>query len=242
MKLAAFMHFLPEAVSSMLPTLQQKLLYLTRENGNLVLRFQGAPEKHALVIQDIVFTPKTKLVIFYSPLSGLLYINHDDMFKSKDLWAYRQRTECFGDPIANIYFHTNWDNSLLFSNSPLVTEETPITKVEGNTYIHDWIESQYPENECVIASNTNLRLAAFKDIHLVDAVVALEQQVDLLTRLVKGIIRSEVEPEWAAEFLNKMETHSTNTVRSPEENLQSAAEYKAKVRTAQVDYLAKRKT
>lgn len=204
----------------------------------LTLRLEGSSK--ALTVTAAELVPRTKYIFFESPLLGIVMAEHDSMFKSKDQWAFRRTTEVLSDPVANLYFHDDWDSSLFFSNIPPVAEEAFVT-VDHDTYIHDWIGTQYSTDEYTVGHNTNARLDAFRDVSTIDSIVALEQQVDLLQDVVRALLKGEVNPEWAERFLDETAPTSCTEVRAPTDVIEDVVSHKSKVRKAQTEFFANRR-
>lgn len=204
----------------------------------LTLRLEGSAA--SLTVNASELAPRTKYIFFESPLLGIVMAEHDSMFKSKDQWAFRRTTEVLSDPVANLYFHDNWESSLFFSNIPPVSEEA-FTTVDHDTYIHDWIGTQYAVDEYTVGHNTNARLDAFREVSTIDSIVALEQQVDLLQDVVRALLKGEVSPEWAERFLDETAPASCTEVRAPTDVIEDVVTHKTKVRKAQTEFFANRR-
>jgi hypothetical protein len=191
-----------------------------------------------------LFKPKTKYVILFSPLKGLLCFEHGWLFKSKSNWPSLRDTHYAIEVVANLYFHDSAENGLLFVNTQPVVTDGSIEFVQPKTSpvrVHDYIARQFPADEDVVAHNTNLRIEALTELSDIDSIVALEQQVDLLTVLVKALLNGETPPQWTQAFMGATSESAAYTIRAPETLIDDLAAHKAKVRAAQRHYLENRK-
>lgn len=220
---------------------QGRLMYVEHGEGpQLTLRKGLADPSHSITLKAEELKPYTKYMILYSPLHGLVSVDHDEMFKSKDQWAFRAKTEVLSRPLANFYFHDTWENSALFVNCQPVSD-LGFQRVDKNTYIHDWFEELYGADDYHIAHNTNERMEAFRSINTIDSVIALEQQNDLLLQLVASLINGDTPPDWAGQFIANMQEHSCTKLKDVDAVVADVTGQKAAVRAAQAQYLSKRK-
>jgi hypothetical protein len=189
-----------------------------------------------------LFKPKTKYVVFLSKLYGLKVFEHDWLYKEKGNFTVVKEHWLATEVVANLYFHNTSAEFVVFCNYQPVYEDGSIElTVVPPGRVHDIIGGLYPDSENSMAHNTNLRIEHLAEINLVDSVVALEQQVDLLTDLVKALLNAQSAPAWAAAFIAGVEEHSTKTVKNPTDIVNNIKSHKAFVRDVQSAYFRNRK-
>lgn len=138
-------------------------------------------------------------------------------------------------PIAKIYFHDSADEGFVLINRLAVSNET-FRKVDRNTAFTHLLKSDFPSVQDIIDSDLNKKQILLT-LNELDSIVALEQQVDLLTTLVKNLINNTAQPSWSNNFLTKVEAQSVTTVKSVDDIITDLDTQKTKIRTAQKTYL-----
>ena len=188
------------------------------------------------------FKPRTKYIVLYSPLKGLLIFDHNWLFKSKSNWPGLKDSHYVQDVVANIYFHDTPEDFLVFTNfQPICQGIEFVHPTQSPVRVHDYMMSLLPSGEDTLGYNTNLRIETFTPLSDIDSIVALEQQVDLLTRLVKCLLENQAPPSWADAFLNGALNNAVDTVRPVDSVIDDMNNHKQAVREAQAAYLNGRK-
>lgn len=160
---------------------------------------------HSCLITEELFKTNSKYTMFFSGINGLCWLTESQLANSKEV------SNIFGilrvyerDPICNLYFADTYDNSMIFANKAVLTniKEDLIDSNIGNVWVHDYFLKSYPElykekyNNLIAKDQLNLGL------HTVDAVVVLEQQLDIVTGLLLSLLK---ENNLKASFLNNEE-------------------------------------
>ena len=210
------------------------------ENNKLLLQqIINNKEIHSsLIITEKDFIKKTKLVILFSPLKGLLVFNHDWLFKSKSNWSLAEHAFYAKDVVANIYFNNTFEDSYLFVNI-IPISNLDFEVIPSPQRVHDYFKTQIPDD--IIANNTNLRIETVGSISDIDSIVALEQQVDLLSKLVFALINKSEIPEWSKTFIKNVEEYSVDKIKNTNEIIKDFSQHKQFVRTQQYKYLTNKK-
>lgn len=240
-----FASFMPQ-VANFDDVVRANAIQVAKTSDGLTLKHLSpySGENAIQMLHADLFKPRTKYVILYSPLKGLLCFEHNWLFKSKSNWPSLRDTHYAIEVVANLYYHDSVENSILFVNTQPVVSDPDITFYQPEKSpirVHDFIASQFPADEDVVAHNTNLRFEKLTELSDIDSIVALEQQVDLLTSLVKALMSGAPAPEWAETFLGAVQSHSTETVKPAASLIDDLAAHKARVRKAQTEYLSNRK-
>lgn len=228
------------------PSSSPKLFFEKKDGGliiSIINKIESEVAVNEIVIDNNIFKPRSKYMICLSNLYGLKLVDHDFLYKSKDNWAYMDKAFLLGEVVANIYFHDTLDTSIFFSNRQPYSVDVQFEAIGRPVRIHDWIAEQYPGEIIAPAHNANLRFEIFNDINTIDSIVALEQQVDVLTHIVKSILplvdKSQI-PDWADSALSSFEENSTAIARGFGEIISDSCNHKAKVRQKQITYLEKK--
>ena len=206
---------------------------------SLLNPIHGEVATNSIVLDESTFSARKKYMIFFSELYGLRMFDHDFLYKSKDTWSYMENALILGNVVANVYFHDSLDDSIFFSNNQPVSDDIEFEILNGPVRIHDWIAEQYSE-VLPPAHNCNLRFELFNDVCTIDSIVALEQQVDLLTRIVQGLVAGQEKPDWSDLFFDIVDQYSVGTARTEASVIQDIQEHKHLVRARQKEYLKRK--
>jgi hypothetical protein len=137
--------------------------------------------------------------------------------------------------VAEIYFHDSFSEGIVVINKQTVSNETFETK-NRYTLLPEYVVSKFPSFQSVVNTN-KAKSKVLYDLNYIDSIVALEQQVDLLTTLVKNLINNTSQPSWSSDFLNKIEASSVTTLQSVTDVVTALDTAKKKIRTSQKTYL-----
>tara|TARA_R100000278_G_C5452680_1_gene158003 strand:+ start:131 stop:943 length:813 start_codon:yes stop_codon:yes gene_type:complete len=197
------------------------------------------------VIDKSLFKEKTKYAIFSSKLYGIMIMDDIAYNRSVSQPSLLQSKFKTGlNPIANIFFNSSYDDSCLIIMLPAIIcdiEDAEWDFIKSPCCVHGYYAKLYPDAKDILLTKIESKLNMNLEVDLTDSVVALEQQVDLLTTLVKALLNSETPPSWANDFINKIETNNVLKTRSDaEEIIKDMADYKASMRTRQEQYFEER--
>jgi hypothetical protein len=205
-------------------------------NGNFRLTFNLSTGVEHLDITEDKFKPRTKFIVYVSENKGLLWIDTAYLNKSIDGYAklyYHMRAR--KGAAVNVYFHDSFNEGMIFSNYRVISDEEFII-TNKSVWLHTFIAEHFPESKKVLVDNINAKNKILYDINTIDSIVALEQQVDLLTDLVKGLINNQQAPSWTEEFFDKTINNSVTTVINSNKAINSIEKQKKILRQAQREY------
>lgn len=197
------------------------------------------------VIDKSLFKEKTKYAIFSSRLYGIMIMDDIAYNRSVSQPSLLQSKFKTGlNPIANIFFNSSYDDSCLIIMLPGIIcdiEDAEWDLLKAPCCVHGYYAKLYPAAKDILLTKIESKLNLNLEVDLTDSVVALEQQVDLLTTLVKALLNEETPPSWADDFINKIESNNVLKARgSTEEIIKDMADYKASMRTRQGQYFEER--
>lgn len=205
-------------------------------NGNFRLTFNLSTGVEHLDITEDKFKPRTKFIVYVSENKGLLWIDTAYLNRSIDGYAklyYHMRAR--KGAAVNVYFHDSFNEGMIFSNYRVISDEEFIV-TNKSVWLHTFIADYFPESKKVLVDDINAKNKILYDINTIDSIVALEQQVDLLTDLVKSLINNQQVPSWSENFLNKTTDSSVTTVISADKAINSIEKQKKILRQAQREY------
>jgi len=185
------------------------------------------------------FKERTKYVAFLSLTDGVVLVEDWRLNSSIENKSFiRDHYRTFGDVCFNVYFHETFDESMLFVNWPVDTDLS-VEHVKGNVWLHDLILDRYPDYEGY-SKKLVAKRETLASINLVDSVVALEQQIDLLSELVRALLNNTAPPSWVGNFQEILDESSVGTARSIESILSDLHAHKKHVRGVQNKYFGRR--
>jgi hypothetical protein len=211
------------------------------ENGTVRLTFNQTKQITTFDITPDLFKARTKFMLYPSLHLGFVWVDNDYMNNGVDSYSkiwYHLRAR--NNVAVNVYFHDSFEDSILFSNYlPITDEEVEVTG--GDILVGEYFVNKYPDAKVKILDNVVAKCDALFKINTTDSVVALEQQVDLLTNLVSKLINNETLPSWSSNFLEKVSENSVLTVRDTTSLINDVEKQKKIVREVQKEYFNKRK-
>ena len=99
--------------------------------------------------------------------------------------------------------------------------------------MHDKIAETIPAYNNGYLRKVKAKREVLTSLNPIDSIVALEQQVDLLTKIVKGQIDGSV-PSWSNDYFSKVE--GKTCIANENKAVTQLEEHKTKVREAQTKY------
>lgn len=214
------------------------IVKVDKNNSNeivLTLNYSHLKSKKYTIGQSI-FKARTRYELYMDNkgnyvLVDISDIQRDSLYKVK-LNSLKQVDKT---PVAKIYFHDSFTEGFVLINRHTVSNET-FRKVDRNTAFTHLLLSDFPSVQDIIDADLNKKeiLLTLNDLN---SIVALEQQVDLLTTLVSNLINNQSQPSWASDFLSKVAESNVTTVRSVSDIVTDIDSTKKKIRSAQKTYL-----
>jgi hypothetical protein len=212
---------------------------LVKNSSNYIeLTAHFAGDSYKLVIDSSTFKANTKQLVFCSPIEGILTVDDWRLSgtpENKASFIAHYKTQ--NDVVANIYNDDVFENGMLFVNWDCVVGEGIDFQIQNEvTWIAQDMADNFPNFAPQVAKMRAKRELIFKVNHL-DSIVALEQQVDLLTDLVKALINDSEQPSWSADYFTAITGHQAQDVRSVSDIISDLESHKTSVRSAQAEYL-----
>jgi hypothetical protein len=146
-----------------------------------------------------------------------------------------------GINLASIYFDTSFQQGMIVFNGLPVSNEKFEKVPGGRVFINNFIADYFPDSKKYLVDNVLNKRNVMTDLHHLDSIVALEQQVDLLTTLVNNLINNQSQPTWSNTFLNNMKNNSVTTLKTAEEINIDLNKTKSNIRKVQKQYLDSKK-
>jgi hypothetical protein len=213
------------------------VIKVERSSDNIVLTFNLPHLKSkTYTISSSIFKPKTELNLYVTKYGEFVIISVNDLLRHhgfdrvKTLKALMHN---YGLPV-EIYFHNSFSEGVVRINKLPVSNETFETK-NRNMIFSDIVIEKFSSHQAVKDANV-AKAKILYDLNYIDSIVALEQQVDLLTTLVKNLISNTSQPSWSSDFLNKSEASSVTTLQSATDVISALDTTKKKIRAAQKTY------
>lgn len=210
---------------------------LTESNGIYTIS-KGA---HAVTLDPArLFTPFETVLVF-TARNGFVLLTASRYLEGGDGVAsvFTQKS-ADANPIAGLYFDASIENHVLVINAE--TDTTLSHDVVEKGALYELAATIYP----VARRQWNKRgfkADLLKEVNPIDSLVALEQQLDLLSALViqhfDGL-SADKRPDWYSAFKSAVETSGTTSIRSAADNATGMAAHKARIRALQAGYLAAR--
>jgi hypothetical protein len=204
-------------------------------DGHYVISTPNAADP--LVIDTALYRPQQKYTIFLSEI-GQWYVMEDEwMNRSRDAWAFAYYQLMIRQTaLANVYFHDSFDNSVLFMNRDVTCDLPEMEELNRPVWLHDHFAEMFPEADAYLRGNVKAKHDLMIKTNTIDSIVALENQLDLLTDVVKSLIAGEAAPEWASEFING--TLAQTSVRDVADTVTKTVSYKTELRENVNTYLS----
>lgn len=207
--------------------------------GEFEIRATLGEISSAITISKSIFKKRTKYVGFLSFTDGIILVDDWRLNSSIESKSFiRNHYRVPEDVCFNIYFHDTFEESLIFCNWP-VTTALPVDELKKGVWVHDYIATQFDGYE---AYRTKLiaKRKALLGVNILDSVVALEQQIDLITALLVALFEERELPQWTQDFKQAVVPHSVLNTRTAAAILEDLQRHKAAVRELQATYLANR--
>jgi hypothetical protein len=207
------------------------------DNGNFKLTFNLSGKiKHFDITRDI-YKPRTKYMLYTSIIDDdFILVNNDYVTKNSDGNAKIVYTKVArNEIICNIYFHDSFEEGLLFFNYRVISNEEFII-TNKNVWVSNFIVEHFPDAKKALVDDAVAKRKILFDISILDSVVQLEQQVDLLTEIVKALINNEQKPIWSDNYLEKVLDNSVLTVSSVNKIITNIENNKKQIRELQKKY------
>jgi hypothetical protein len=221
----------------------EKICAVTKlEDGTIRLTFnvETLGVKHFDVTREM-FKARTKFVLYTSIKHGIVCVENDYLNKSIDGYAkIYYHMVARNEVAANVYFHDSWNEGMVFVNYQVVSNEEFIN-TNGGVWVGGFMAEHFPESQTSLVDNVLTKRKILFDINTIDSVVALEQQLDLLTELVSKLINKEEIPNWYENFISKIKDNSVSTLSTADKLITSIEKQKVNIRNAQKEYFANRK-
>jgi hypothetical protein len=213
------------------------VIKVERSSDNIVLTFNLPHlQSKTYTISSSIFKARSMFNFYITKSGEFLIISVADLLRHHNFDRVKtlKNLSVYG-LIAQIYFHDSFSEGIVVINKQPVSNETFETK-DKYTLFTDYVVSKFPSFQSV--RNTNKAKAkVLYDLNYIDSIVALEQQVDLLTTLVKNLINNTSQPSWSSDFLTKSEASSVTTLQSATDIITALDTAKKKIRTSQKTYL-----
>jgi hypothetical protein len=191
-----------------------------------------------------LFESGKKKTVFYTIFDEFIVADDEDMNKSRDFAAFLMYQKKVNPVVAefNLVWADTFENSMVFTSKPTLTNlpENEWKSHDKGFWLHPYLATVYPENANYLLHNVTAKHNLLQKTNVVDSVTALEQQVDLLTEIVKSLIDKSNAPEWSAQFLSKALEKSSQTLRTPQEITNDLVKYKDDLRVKVATYFNER--
>jgi hypothetical protein len=207
-------------------------------NGNAVLITFNLPhlKSSTFTINSSLFKARTRFVAFVNRQGDFVVEEFSNLIKDRQTYdKLRLLKHTSGGSFVEFYFHDSATEGLISIKKLCVSNEEFVV-VDRNKSFTTLVVETFPEMSSLITSDRN-KLDVLYNLNPIDSVVALEQQVDLLTTLVKNLINDQSQPSWSSDFLSKTEASSVTTLRSVNDIITDIDNAKKKIRAAQKTYL-----
>ena len=218
--------------------IDNQVVKVARDGNNVVLTFNYTHlNNKTFTINSSLFKTRTRLAVYIQkkgtfiviPLNDILSKGHD----FHKLITLKNLIPGMG-PVAEIYFHDSASEGVVVVNNLPVSNETFNIKnrfVNFTDYVITHFATVAELKSVDVAKSTILY-----NLSNINSIVALEQQVDLLTTLVSNLINSQVQPAWATDFLAKVATSNVTTVRAASDIVSDLDTTKKLIRSEQQKY------
>jgi hypothetical protein len=213
------------------------IVKVERSSNNIVLTFNLPHlQSKTYTISSSIFKARSVLNLYITKTGQFLILPVVDLLRHHGFDRIKTLKDiAINGLVAEIYFHDSFSEGIVVINKQTVSNETFETK-NRYTLLPEYIVSKFPSFQSVVNTN-KAKSKVLYDLNYIDSIVALEQQVDLLTTLVKNLINNTSQPSWSSDFLNKIEASSVTTLQSVTDVVTALDTAKKKIRTSQKTYL-----
>jgi hypothetical protein len=181
-----------------------------------------------------IFKAKTYFELCWSRQDGKFIIVPMDVVVKAPYYFILKST---GINLASIYFDNSFQQGMIVFNGIPVSDEKFEKVPGGRIFINKFIAEYFPNSKRYLVDDVVSKRDIITDLHHIDSIVALEQQVDLLTTLVNNLINNQSQPNWSNTFLDNMKNNSVTTLKSVEEINADLTKTKNNIRKVQKKYL-----
>jgi hypothetical protein len=213
------------------------IVKVERSSNNIVLTF-NLPylQSKTYTISSSVFKTRSMLNLFVTRSGEFLILPVSDLLRHHGFDRIKTlKNIAINGLVAEIYFHDSFSEGIVVINKQPVSNE--IFEIKNRyTLLTAYVVSKFPSFQSIRDVNT-AKAKILYDLNYIDSIVALEQQVDLLTTLVKNLINNTSQPSWSSDFLTKSEASSVTTLQSATDIITALDTAKKKIRTSQKTYL-----
>jgi len=208
-----------------------------RSGNNIELTFNYPQLKtKKYTISPSIFKEKGRFDIFVTKTGDFYLADVTEILRHHNwdrLRTLKSLMNGYG-PVAKIYFDNSFTDGIVYLlGLPISNESFEI--VNSNTLFIEYVISKFPSAQALRTADA-AKSKVLHDLNYIDSIVALEQQVDLLTTLVKNLINNTSQPSWSSDFLTKSEASSVTTLQSADEVITALDTAKKKIRAAQKTY------
>jgi hypothetical protein len=209
------------------------------DSDNIKLTFNfTAPGIVTYEITPEIFKAKTYFELFWSRQDNNFIIVPLDVVAKA---PYYNILKSSGIVLASIYFDNSFQQGIIVFNGIPVSNEKFIKIPGGRIFVNRFIAEYFPNSKKYLVDDVISKRNIMTDLHHLDSIVALEQQMDLLTTLVNNLINNQPQPTWSNTFLDNMKNNSVTTVRTVDEINADLNKTKSNIRKLQKQYLDSKK-
>lgn len=210
---------------------------VVRDGNKIIITFNlNHLKSKTFTIDSSLFQARKRFQCYVDSRGDFQVISTSDLIKDvASFGKLKSLKQCIGTPFAFIYFHDSASEGYVLINRTVVSNET-FRIVDKNKAFTWQLLTDFPSVQEIIDADKN-KNQVLSSLLEIDSIVALEQQVDLLTTLVKNLINNTAQPSWSNNFLTKVEAQSVTTVKSVDDIITDLDTQKTKIRTAQKTYL-----
>jgi len=208
-------------------------------SGDYSVRASFGDLSDEITIDQQLFRQRAKLVGFLSLTNGIILVDDWRLNSSIESKSFiRNHYRVPEDVCFNIYFHDSFEEGLIFCNWPLKTDLS-VDELKKGVWVHDYIAEHF-EGYDTYRKKLIAKRDALLGVNVLDSVVALEQQIDLLTALLLTIVENRPRPDWMEGFKQAVTPHSVLRTRNVNDLLADMKSHKAAVRELQERYFSDR--
>ena len=213
-----------------------EIVKVERSSNNIVLTFNLPHlQSKTYTISSSIFKARSMFNLYITKAGEFLILPVSDLLRHHGFDRIKTlKNIAINGLVADIYFHDSFSEGIVVINKQTVSNESFEIK-DRYTLFTDYVVSKFPSFQS-IKDSTKAKAKVLYDINYIDSIVALEQQVDLLTTLVKNLINSSEQPSWSGDFLTKTEDSSVTTLQSATDVISALDITKKKIRAAQKTY------
>lgn len=218
-----------------------------KQSGEIVITRKsilGKETDSVFTISREMFEQRKKKTVFANAIDEFIVIADEEMNRSRDLASFLEYQKMVRPvrAVFNIYFHDSYEDSMVFFIEEAKTQLPENEWISHNKgfWLHDYLAEQYPDNSDYLLNNIKSKHDLLVKTNPIDSITALEQQVDLLTEIVKRLVNNEEQPTWSNSFINEMITNSSQSVRPVNKIIEDLISFKSDLRVKVAEYLSKK--